>query len=830
MIHLCLHSALPALLALAGLPGQAAAGPTYLSIHPPAVQLRGARAEQQLVVSEHARGSPVHDRTRVTRFTSSNPAVAVVSADGKVRPGGNGVATITARAGSLEATVSVRVAGLDCPDPVAFGTDVIPALTRAGCNAGSCHGTPTGKNGFKLSLRGYLPEQDHDSLTRDMHGRRLDLIRPEQSLLLLKAAAVIPHEGGARFRPDSPLYRLLRDWIAEGARLSPTPKVARLEVFPAERVLHAPAGEQQLAVTAVFADGSRRDITGLARFSVNDPSLADVSADGLVRSQKMGEVSVLVSYLTEVATTRLTFLRDVPGFVWKAPPERNYIDKHVFAKLKLLRIQPSALCTDEEFVRRVYLDVCGILPTPEETSRFLAAPLTLPSPPSEGGEGRVRGAPDKRARLIDELLERPEYADCWALKWVDRLGCNNRFVGQRGAYSYRQWIWEHVNANVPFDRFVRSLITASGPNYSEPPASFYRRIRNPETRVEAVSHLFLGVRIGCARCHNHPAERWTQDDYYGLAAFFSRVRYRNGPFFLGIYNKEETVWLDREGEVVHPRTGQAVKPRLLGGPEVKIVEGRDRREALARWVTSPTNPFFARVTVNRLWYHLLGRGIVDPVDDFRESNPPCNPQLLDALAKDFVAHGFDVKHTLRTILNSSTYQLSSATNTFNKDDEVYFSHYRVRQLPAEMLLDAICQVTGVPEPFKGVPLGTRAAQLPDGELFHPFLKAFGKPARAIECECEREGDSTLEQALLLEGGRLIQEKLRADGGRVARLAASKATPEAIAEELFLAALCRPPTAEERAVVVRRLRAGDRRQALEDVLWVLLNHREFLFQH
>ncbi len=813
MMHPCLRSALPALLALAGLPAQAATGPTYLAIHPPAVQLHGARAEQQLIVTEHGRGSPLHDRTRLARFTSSNPAVAVISGDGKVTPRGNGTATITVRAGSLEATVSVRVTGLDRPDPVAFGAAVIPALTRAGCNAGACHGTPTGKNGFKLSLRGYLPELDHDSLTRDMHGRRLDLIRPEQSLLLLKATAAIPHEGGARFRTDSHLYRLLRDWIADGARHSPTPRVARLEVFPAQRVLHAPSDEQQLAVTAVFADGSRRDVTGLARFSVNDPSLADVSADGLVRFQKMGEASVLVSYLTEVTTARLTFLRDVPGFVWQAPPERNYIDKHVFAKLQLLRIQPAGLCTDEEFVRRVYLDVCGILPTPEETSRFLDSK-----------------APAKRARLIDELLERPEYADCWALKWVDRLGCNNRFVGQRGAYSYRQWIWEQVNANVPFDRFVRSLITASGPNYSAPAASFYRRIRNPETRVEAVAHLFLGVRIGCARCHNHPAERWTQDDYYGLAAFFSRVRYRNGPAFLGIYNKEETVWLDREGEVIHPRTGQAVKPRLLGGPEVKIAEGRDRREALAQWVTSPANPFFARLAVNRLWYHVMGRGIVEPVDDFRESNPPCNPELLDALAKDFIAHSFDVKHTLRTILNSATYQLSSATNPFNKDDDIYFSHYRVRQLPAEQLLDAICQVTGVPERFKGVPLGTRAGQLPDGELFHPFLKAFGKPARAIECECEREGDSTLEQALLLEGGQLIQEKLRADEGRVARLAASKATPEALAEELFLATLCRRPSAEERAVVVRRLRASDRRQALEDVLWVLLNHREFLFQH
>jgi hypothetical protein len=339
------------------------------------------------------------------------------------------------------------------------------------------------------------------------------------------------------------------------------------------------------------------------------------------------------------------------------------------------------------------------------------------------------------------------------------------------------------------------------------------------------------VRIGCARCHNHPAERWTQDDYFSLAAFFARVRYKDGPFFVGIYNKEETVWLDRQGEVTHPRTGQVMKPRVLGGPPLEVPEGRDRRELLAEWLTRPDNPYFARVAVNRIWYHLFGRGIVEPVDDFRDSNPPCNAELLDALAADFVAHHFDVRHTLRTILNSAAYQLSAATNAFTENDDVYFSHARVRQLSAEQLLDAICQVSGVPEKFSGVPVGTRAAQLPDGELFHPFLKAFGRPARAIECECERENDATLEQALLLNAGRVIHDKLKADDGRAARLAASSLSPEALAEELFLTALCRYPSAQEKARVASRIAsAKDRRRAIEDMLWVLLNHREFLFQH
>jgi hypothetical protein len=701
----------------------------------------------------------------------------------------------------------------DGPRPVDYATQIIPALTRAGCNSGACHGTPSGKGGFRLSLRGYLPDQDYESLTRDVQGRRIDRLDPEDSLILLKPSGAVTHEGGIRFGRDSHLYRLIRDWIAEGARPAPTPRLARLEVSPARRVLEAPADRQQLAVTAIFADGSRRNVTDLARFSVNDPEVAEVSTDGMVQAQRMGEVTVLVNYLSAVATSRLVFLREVPGFAWKAPTEQNFIDRHVFAKLRLLRLQPSELGSDKEFIRRVYLDVCGLLPRPDDTRRFLAD-----------------RSPDKRIRLFDQLLERPEYVDFWALKWIDRLGCNNRFVGQRGAYAYRHWIWGCVNGNLPFDEFARRVITASGPNYSAPAASFYRRVRDPQSRVEAVAQLFLGVRIGCAKCHNHPAERWTQDDYYGLAAFFSRVRYKNGPFFQQIYNKEETVWLDRQGEVVHPRTGRVVKPRVLGGPPLDIPNGRDRRQVLADWITQPDNPFFARAAVNRIWYHLFGRGIVEPVDDFRDSNPPCNAELLDALAADFVAHHFDVKHTIRTILTSATYQLQSATNPFNERDEVYFSHVRVRQLSAEQLLDAICQATGVPERFGGVPLGTRAAQLPDGELFHPFLKAFGRPARAIECECERDNDATLEQALLLEASRVIHDKLHSDRGLAARLAASTLPPAALADELFLTTLCRHPSPQERARVAKRLAAKDRRQAVEDVLWALLNHREFLFQH
>jgi hypothetical protein len=819
MIHytaaLC-RPATCAWLVLALLPAVSHAAAVELTVYPADVHLSGVRSEQQLVVRGRFAGDVVRDLTRDALYHSPTPAIVEVLPGGRLVPHGNGTAIVTVAAAGDETRVTVTVANSEALDPVDFKTQVIPTLTKAGCNSGACHGTPTGKNGFRLSLRGYLPDDDHAHLTHDMEGRRLNRLQPDGSLFLLKGSGAVPHEGGPRFARGSYLYRLLRDWVAEGAppATAASPQLSVLEVFPAQRVLETTGGGQQLAVTAVFADGSRRDVTRLARFSVSDPEAATVSADGLITPRKMGETTVLVQFLAAVATARLTFLSEVPGFAWTAPVEQNFIDGHTFARQRLLRIQPSERCTDDEFLRRVFLDVCGILPTPDETRRFLADP-----------------AADKRARLIDALLERPEYVDFWTLKWADRLGCNNRFVGERGAYAYRDWIWGCVNANLPFDQFARALITASGPNYSSPPASFYRRVRDPQTRVEAVSQLFLGVRIGCARCHNHPFERWTQDDYYGLAAFFSRVRYKDGPFFLGIYNKEETVWLDRQGEVTHPRTAQVMKPKPLGSAALNVAEGRDRRELLADWVTRPDNPFFARVAVNRLWHHLFGRGIVEPVDDFRDSNPPCNPELLDALAADFVAHHFDVKHTLRTILNSATYQLSSATNPFNENDDVYFSHARVRRLSAEQLLDAISEVTGVPERFAGVPLGTRAAQLPDGELFHPLLKAFGRPPRAIECECERENDATLEQALFLEAGRTIHDKLRSDQGLPARLATSSLPPDALAEELFLTTLCRYPSPAERERVVGRLAAAkERRQALEDVLWALLNHREFLFQH
>ncbi len=587
--------------------------------------------------------------------------------------------------------------------------------------------------------------------------------------------------------------------MAEGLHPEPkdSPALVGLNVTPGDRVLDVPGDAQQLVVRARFADGSVRDVTRLARYEVSDPTLAEVTPSGVVRKLKRGEVTVLIGFESELATTRLIFREPVPGLVWTDPPENNAIDHHVFAKLKLLRIPPSPLADDATFCRRVYLDVIGLPPTPDEVRAFL---------------DDVR--PDKRARLIDALLERPEYVDYWTLKWSDVLGCNQRFTGHKGAYSYHRWIRDQIAANTPLDEFAREIVTAKGANYTNPPASFYRRVRSPEEAVESVSQLFLGVRLQCAKCHNHVADRWTQDDYYGMAAFFSQVRFKNGPQFYAQYNKEETVYLESGAEVRQPRTGQTMTPTPLGSEPVKVAPSDDRREALADWLVAPENPFFAKAAVNRIWYHLLGRGIVDPVDDMRASNPPASAELLQYLADDFVAHGYDAQHTIRLILNSRVYQLASTPNAFNAEDERYFSHAKVRLLSAESLLDAASQATGMPERLFHLPPGTRAAQIPDGEFVHPFLRTFGQPLRSVACACERGTDSTLEQALQLVGGRTIHDKITAKENRIGQLLSQGADDPELIDALFLATLGRQPDDQERgARKVAFVRATGRAPAL-----------------
>jgi hypothetical protein len=703
-------------------------------------------------------------------------------------------------------------------DPVSLTREVIPILTKAGCNSGTCHGTPTGKNGFRLSLRGYDPTLDIQTLTREMGGRRIDRIAPDRSLILQKGTALAPHEGGRRLEPNGDLYRILRNWIAQGAPddRDRYPRPTSIAVTPAQTILDAPASSVTLKVVAAFPDGSKRDITRLTRFTVNDELAARVGADGTVTRSRPGEIVVTAEYMGIMTPAVILFRDPNPDFRWPDPPARNYVDEHVFAKLKVLRIEPAPLCTDEEFVRRAHLDAIGRLPTPGEVRAFLADKSLT-----------------KRAKLIDALLERPEFADWWALKWSDRLGVNQRFVGKIGAVKYHQWVRGTMAANVPEDKFARTILTAAGGNYSNPPAGFFRRLRNPELRAEEVAQLFMGARVQCAKCHNHPGENWTQDDYYGIAAFFARVQYRDGPFFVGIYDKEETVLAKRDGTLTHPRTGLTVKPKFPGGAVAEVPPDVDVRSAFADWLTAPDNPYFARAAANRIWYHLLGRGVVEPVDDLRSTNPPSVPALLDALTAALVQSGFDRKHLIRTVMNSRVYHLSGRKNATNGDDVKYFSRYVPRRLGAEALLDAVCDVTGVPESFKGFPAGTRAVQLPDGEFPYPFLRVFGRPPRASACECERDTDTTLHMALMLQGGNFLQAKLSAPTGRVATLATSKTTDRETVEEMFLLTLSRKPTVAEAEKVLAFLAKGEQRtrqQRFEDIMHALLNHPEFLFQH
>jgi hypothetical protein len=787
--------------------------PLRVVIEPESPTLVGRRATRQLVLSGfYAEGeSDVRDLTRLVEWTSLQPEVALVRGKGLVLPVANGTATIVARAGSVEALISVVVQGVDGPAPVSFRNDVIPAFSQAGCNAGACHGTPTGKGGFRLSLRGYLPDQDFQTLSHEAGGRRINPLAADRSLLLTKPLGEVPHEGGLKLIRGTKTHEFLHDWIAEGAKNDPqAPKAVKLELRPGNRVLHDPAKTQQLAALVHYADGSVRDITPLCWYDSSNSEIAEVAVDGHVRFKQRGEAAIIAHYQDLVANVRLTHLVEVPGFKPAEVPQDNAIDAAVIAKLNRMRIAPSEDCTDEEFIRRVTLDVIGVLPTADEVNAFRADP-----------------SPDKRKKLIDSLLERPEFDDFWALKFADVLRSNSRLIQAKGANVFHRWIRQNIESRRPLDQFVRELLTAEGSSFKHPAANYYRISRDPESSVETTAQLFLGVRIQCAKCHNHPFERWTQDDYYGFAAFFSRVRQKKGQV-----PDEEVVFLARDGDVRQPRSGQVMKPKALGGPVLADApEAPARNTRLAAWLTSAENPFFAKSLANRIWFHLVGRGVVEPVDDFRDSNPPSNDELLEALAAHLTKSGFDLRALVRSIVSSRTYQMSARPNALNAADTLYFSHAYTKLLPAEVLLDAISTVTGTTTDFKNLPGGARATQIPDGQMDNPFLKTFGRPARELACECERESDSNLSQALQLIGGSTVNGKLHDDNGRMAQLAKSDKSPEAITSELYIVALGRAPSASELAAAVKHLgEAKDRRQAVEDLGWVLINTKEFLFRH
>jgi hypothetical protein len=810
--------------ALAALPqgkaeiAAAVGNPVSLQVHPDTINLTGLRAMQQIVVTGQYGDKTVRDLTPFATYTIETPAIASVDATGFILPKADGTTNLTIQVGNQKATIPVRVEKTIDSPPVSFRHEMIAAMNVGGCNSGACHGTPSGKNGFKLSLRGFDPDSDYEQLTRDILARRTSRNGPEESLIYLKGLGAINHDGGKRFSEDSIPGKTFHAWLSDGLLDDPKdlPALSNVEVLPGSRLLNQPSRWQQLRVVAHFSNGEARDVTRLTVFSSSDSTIADVANTGLVEFFQSGEVAILCRYLDEMVTVRLTYLEPKEGFVWNNPHENNFVDKHAFAKQKMLNILPSEVCTDAEFIRRAYMDVCGVLPTAPEVRQFLQS-----------------DDPQKRIKLVDSLLDRPEYADLWTLKWSDVFRSTRKTIKVKGTHVFQSWMRKHIEKNTGWNDVIEQMLTASGSTFSNPPANYYRIAREPTALAETTAQLFFGVRMQCAKCHNHPFERWTQDDYYSLAAFFARVKQREDPIEKGTQKKAEAefIYLARTGEVIQPRTGKVMPPGFLGTKAPEIASTEDRRKILAEWITSDQNPFFAKSVVNRVWFHLMGKGIVDPVDDFRDSNPSANDELLDALARDFVEHGFDIKHTIRVIMTSRTYQLSAQTNKFNKDDEKYFSHAVTKLYTAEQLFDALCAVTDVPEAFAGMPPGTRAMQLPDGEFNHPFLKTFGQPERELACECERESESNLAQALQLINGPAVNDRLRNPNNLVGKLLAKKLPDSQMLEELYLTTLSRfPVQGEVQVALAHVLRATDQRKAWEDVHWALINSKEFLFRH
>jgi len=784
--------------------------PATVSILPAKFTLFGRRAQQQLVLTGHYSSDDIRDLTSVAEYASSDDKVVVVK-NGIAYPIADGTATITAKIGEQVAKTDVTVQDFGHPAPISFKNETLSALTKAGCNMGACHGSPSGKAGFRLSLRGFDPPLDIVTLRTEYFGRRINVMEPAASLLLKKPLMEVAHGGGRRLRKGDPSHQVLYNWIAEGLKLdaADAPNLVKVEVFPRKTVLHQEGARQQLFVHGTFSDGSVRDVTPLTVFSSSNESVATVSTDGLVTKTGRGETAVLARFLDTMSTGFVTFLENVEGFAWNDPKPNTFVDTIAFDKLKQLQILPSELCTDEEFIRRAYLDVAGRLPRIEEAAAFLSD-----------------AAPEKRENLIDQLLDSDDFATFWTLRWADILRSNGKKLQQAGVHKFHRWIYDHIRNDTPIDQFTRDLLTAKGSVFENPAANYWKASRDPNDATETTAQLFLGIRIQCAKCHNHPFERWSQDNYYGIAAAFTRIGRKPG-----ISANEEVIFVQPSGEIKQPRTGQTMKVHLLLKGDVDVPATQDRRAVFAEWLTSPENPFFAKASVNRIWGNLMGRGIVEPVDDFRDSNPPSNAKLLDELAKQFIANGFSRKWAVRSIMRSRLYQLSSRKNEFNKDDEIYASHATTRLLAAEQLLDAICQVTGVDESFKGVPAGTRAVALADPPTDHYFLKIFGQPQREMACQCERSSESNLSQALQMINGPVVHNKLRHDNCRIATMMKENKSDAEIITSFYLAALSRHPVEEEMNAASKHIASTkDRKQALEDVGWAILNSKEFLFQH
>ena len=792
-----------------------AAEPAGLQARPAAVALRGPDAVQQLVIE---RPGP-RDVTRAALYQSSDPKVATVDASGTITAQGDGSAVIAIRDGDKATTVPVKVTDFAQGPPIHFANEVVPIFTKLGCNSGGCHGKSGGQNGFRLSLLGFEPTLDYETLVKEGRGRRLFPAMPEQSLLLRKAVAQAPHGGGKKMEVGSHEYRVIARWIASGMPFGKPDDatVASIGVYPPGRVLLRGA-TQQVAVTATYTDGRTEDVTRWSQYQSNAADVAAVADGGLVEARDLsGQAAIMARYQGHVAVFRATVPVGLPIAQYPDFPAANDIDTLCLAQWKALGIVPSDLCTDAEFLRRASLDITGTLPTPDEVAAFLAD-----------------SSPEKRPALVDNLLERPEYASFFATKWADLLRSKrDGNVGyQEGTYRFHDWIRRKLAANEPFDRLARGVLAASGTPETAPPVVWYRKLRTPDAFVDDTAQVFLGMRLQCAKCHHHPFETWGQDDYYGFAAFFGRVGRKQTVESSQAGRQDEAIYNSRNGSVVNPKSGKVMTPKGLGSAQVAVGALDDPRQKLVDWMTEPANPYFARALVNRYWAHFFGKGLVDPIDDMRVTNPPSNPELLDALAADFTKSGHDLKRLVRTIATSRTYGLSSVPNAYNARDRQSFARHYPKRMSAEVLLDAISQVSASPTSFGGLPAGTRAIELPDEGVTSAFLDAFGRPKRETACECERVTDANLGQSLMLLNSLDVQNKIATSGARAERLApedAARPDADKIAE-LFWHAFGRPPSSGEQASALDYLaaRKASRKMAFEDIIWALVNAKEFQF--
>ena len=755
------------------------------------------------------------DATEKTQWSIADPSKAKI-VNFAILPVADGTTELIARHAGAEVKIPVTVSGASNHPTISFENDVMPVLTRTGCNTGSCHGAARGKDGFRLGLFGFDPAGDYQRITREMGVRRINLAVPSESLLLKKASGRAPHTGGKLFNESSPYYATLLEWLQNGAKAdpkeTPPPTVESLVVYPPQAVIEGVGAIQRFVAVATYSDGSTRDVTQLASFSSNNAGTAAIDNAGIVTAGRRGEAFVMARFDTHTVGSQVLALPK--GLVYSPPKEdtsvkKSYIDQMVDRKLQQLRIVPSGQCTDQEFVRRVTIDIVGLVPTEEEQQMFV-----------------LDTSPDKRSKLVNRLLERKEFSEIWAMKFAQLLMIKStNQVSYKSAFLYANWLTDKFSRNVPIDEMVRELLTGTGGTFREPATNFYEIERDTLKTSENVAQVFMGIRTQCAQCHNHPFDRWTMDDYYGFASFFTQIGRKSGEDY-----RETIVFNRSSGETNHPLTKKPVPPTFLGG-EAPETKGKDRREVVAEWLTSPENPYFAKSIANRVWAHFMGVGIVDPVDDIRVSNPATNPELFEEFGRRLIEYKYDFRQLVRDICSSEAYGRSATTNETNAHDHDNYAHAVIRRIPAETLLDCISSVTQSPDKFRGLPLGARAVQIADGTTTNYFLTTFGRSPRKTVCSCEARTDPSLSQALHLLNGDSVHNKIR-NGKLISMwMNSEKLSPEQIVDRIYLRSLSRLPLEDEKAKLLASIDTEDNKaQALEDLFWAVLNSREFVFNH